>query len=34
VVTAKQEIPTVGYFAVLKDPDGNTFALFQSTGGM
>jgi predicted enzyme related to lactoylglutathione lyase len=34
VVTAKQEIPTVGYFAVLKDPDGNVFALFQSTGGM
>ena len=34
VVTAKQEIPTVGYFAVLKDPDGNTFALFQSTGRM
>jgi predicted enzyme related to lactoylglutathione lyase len=34
VVTAKQEIPTVGYFAVLKDPDGNVFALFQSIGGM
>ncbi len=34
VVTAKQEIPTIGYFAVLKDPDGNTFALFQSTGRM
>jgi predicted enzyme related to lactoylglutathione lyase len=34
VVTAKQEIPTVGYYAVLKDPDGNTFALFQSTGSM
>src|SRR5712692_8437704 len=33
-VTAKQEIPTVGYYAVLKDPDGNTFALFQSTGSM
>jgi len=34
VVTAKQEIPSIGYFAVLKDPDGNTFALFQSTGRM
>jgi predicted enzyme related to lactoylglutathione lyase len=34
VVTAKQEIPTVGYFAVLKDPDGSVFALFQPTGGM
>src|SRR5438093_4187175 len=34
VVTAKQEIPTVGYFAVLRDPDGNVFALFQSTDGM
>src|SRR5229473_2088287 len=31
VVTAKQEIPKVGYFEVLKDPDGNTFALFQTT---
>lgn len=34
VVTAKQEIPSIGYFAVLKDPDGNTFAFFQSTGRM
>src|SRR5947209_20623423 len=34
VVTANPEIPTVAYFAVLKDPDGNVFALFQSTGGM
>ncbi len=34
VVTAKQEIPNMGYFAVLTDPDGNTFALFQTTGRM
>src|SRR2546425_12145036 len=34
VVTAKQEILTVVYLAVLKDPDGNTFVLFQFTGGM
>ena len=34
VITPKQEIPTIGYFAVLKDPDGNNFALFQSTGRM
>ncbi len=34
VVTAKQEIPNMGYFAVLQDPDGNTFALFQSSGRM
>ena len=30
----KQEIPNVGYFAILADPDGNTFALFESTGAM
>jgi uncharacterized protein len=34
VVMAKQEIPNIGYSAVLKDPDGNTFALFQSLGRM
>ena len=34
VVTPKQEIPTIGHFAVLKDPDGNTFALFESSGRM
>src|SRR3989442_5229239 len=34
VVTAKQEIPTAGYFAVLKNPYRNAFALFQSTGGL
>lgn len=34
VVMAKQEIPNIGYSAVLKDPDGNTFALFQSAGRM
>ena len=32
VLMAKQEIPNVGYFAVLSDPDGNNFALFQSRG--
>ncbi len=32
VITGKQEIPQIGHFAVLTDPDGNTFALFQSTG--
>ncbi len=30
VVTAKQEIPNIGYFAILTDPNGNGFALFQS----
>ncbi len=34
VLMAKQEIPNVGHFAVLKDPDGNSFALFQSLGRM
>ncbi len=29
VAMAKQEIPQMGWFAVLQDPDGNTFALFQ-----
>jgi len=30
VMMAKQEIPNIGWFAVLTDPDGNTFALYQS----
>ena len=34
VIMAKQEIPNIGYSALLKDPDGNTFALFQSAGRM
>ncbi len=34
IVMAKQEIPNIGHFAVVKDPDGNTFALFQSAGRM
>jgi uncharacterized protein len=29
VVKAKQEIPNIGWFALLQDPDKNTFALFQ-----
>lgn len=29
VVKGKQEIPNVGWFAILQDPDNNTFALFQ-----
>lgn len=32
VLMAKQEIPNVGWFAVLSDPDGNNFALFQPKG--
>ena len=32
VVKGKQEIPGIGYFAILQDPDNNTFALFQSKG--
>jgi uncharacterized protein len=27
----KEAIPNIGYFAILADPDGNTFALFEST---
>ena len=27
--TEKQEIPNIGYFAILADPDGNTFAFFE-----
>ena len=34
VMMAKQEIPNMGWFAVLADPDGNTFALYQSKAGM
>ncbi len=30
----KEAIPNVGYFAILADPDGNTFALFESTNPM
>lgn len=30
----KEAIPNVGYFAILEDPDGNTFALFESTSAM
>jgi uncharacterized protein len=32
VVHAKEEIPNMGFFAILQDPDNNTFALFQSAG--
>jgi len=32
VQMAKQEIPNVGWFSVLADPEGTTFALFQSSG--
>jgi len=34
VLMAKQEIPNMGWFAVLADPDGNTFALYQSKAVM
>lgn len=34
VVSGKQEIPNVGIMAILEDPDGNVFALFQPTGRM
>ncbi len=34
VVHAKEEIPNMGHFAILQDPDNNTFALFQSTRRM
>ena len=29
VVKEKAEIPNIGWFAILQDPDNNTFALFQ-----
>ena len=29
VIRDKQEIPGKGYFAIIQDPDNNTFALFQ-----
>jgi len=29
VVKGKAEIPNIGWFAILQDPDNNTFALFQ-----
>jgi uncharacterized protein len=29
VVKGKQEIPNIGWFAIVQDPDNNTFALFQ-----
>ena len=34
VVKGKQEIPGIGHFAILQDPDNNTFAFFQSKAGM
>ena len=32
IIKGKQEIPGKGYFAMLQDPDNNTFAIFQATG--
>jgi len=32
IIKGKQEIPHMGYFAILQDPDNNTFALFQAKG--
>jgi predicted enzyme related to lactoylglutathione lyase len=29
VVKAKEEIPDIGWFAIVQDPENNTFALFQ-----
>ena len=34
VVHAKEEIPGMGYFAIIQDPSNNTFAFFQSARGM
>ena len=34
VVRGKEEIPNIGWFAILQDPDNNTFAFFQSSGRM
>ncbi len=34
VALPKQEIPNIGYFAILTDPNGNAFALFQSSNSM
>jgi len=34
IVKGKEEIPNIGWFAILQDPDNNTFALFQSSGRM
>src|SRR2546430_5983053 len=34
VVKGKEEIPNIGWFAVLQDPDNNAFALFQASGRM
>ena len=33
VMLDKQEIPGMGFFAQLVDPQGNAFALFQTAGG-
>jgi uncharacterized protein len=30
VVKGKQEIPGIGHFAIVQDPDNNTFAFFQA----
>ena len=34
VAKGKEEIPNIGWFAILQDPDGNSFALFQASGRM
>ncbi len=34
VVRGKEEIPNIGWFAIVQDPDNNTFAFFQSSGRM
>lgn len=31
ILTPKQQIPTVGYIALVKDPEGNQFGLLQPT---
>lgn len=34
VLRAKEEIPDIGWFSILADPDGNTFALYQTKNRM
>jgi predicted enzyme related to lactoylglutathione lyase len=34
IVKGKEEIPTIGWFAIVQDPDKNTFAFFQPLNRM
>lgn len=32
IIVAKTEVPTMGYFAIALDPEGNNFGIWENTG--